>query len=110
MLTFKLSIVRVYKEERCSSGVGFSLLLWKKQEGRQSKGRSRGRKGYVGGRFFVYVCILGVSSLLLHGPSHIGTMTDLISHFATVEEDSCGWGFSSRWSRADTQVPAIKRE
>jgi hypothetical protein len=37
------------------------------------------------------VCILGVCSLLLHGPSHIGSMTDLISHFATVEGECCGW-------------------
>lgn len=49
----------------------------------ETRGKLRWKQGFCGMRLLC-VRILGVSSLLLHGPSHIGSMTDLISHFATV--------------------------
>ena len=69
---------------------------------RKEKGVETSRKEW--GRMYNYP--LCTFSLHLHGPSHIETMTDLISHFATVVV-----GF---WRRkgieSDSQLPAIKRE
>jgi hypothetical protein len=74
------------------------------------------RKGCVCVCVCVCVCAwdasLCASSLLLHGPSHVGTMTDLISHFAT-DPQTCGCGPSSREGSTDSQArraPAIKAE
>jgi hypothetical protein len=75
-----------YKAMSYSDGVAFGSVLWKIQEGKQRW--VTGTERMCVERFFVSSRC--VSSSLLHGPSHIGTMTDLISHFATVAETLVG--------------------